>query len=178
MIKYNNNTVNKFAMDSTVNKIYVGGNLAYIGVQGESPTPPTPVFGGKYKFTLNDSSIVSAECDATSAISTAETSAYKSTMVQAEIGDCVTSIGWDAFRRCSSLTSVTIGNSVTSIESNAFQYCSSLTSITVEATTPPTLGWLAFHSTNISVIYVPSESIETYKASGWNAYTANFQPIP
>ena len=45
----------------------------------------------------------------------------------------VTSIGWNAFEDCSSLTSITLGNSVTSIGSNAFHYCSALTSIVVES---------------------------------------------
>ena len=43
----------------------------------------------------------------------------------------VTSIGYGAFRGCTSLTSVTIPDSVTSIESSAFEYCTSLTSITI-----------------------------------------------
>ena len=44
---------------------------------------------------------------------------------------CVTSIGYDAFYRCSGLTSVTIGNSVTSIGDYAFGDCSGLTSVTI-----------------------------------------------
>ena len=47
------------------------------------------------------------------------------------IGNGVTSIGQQAFFRCSSLTSVTIGDSVTSIGNNAFNYCYSLTSVTI-----------------------------------------------
>ena len=47
------------------------------------------------------------------------------------IPNSVTSIEYGAFRRCSGLTSVTIGNSVTSIESEAFCGCSGLTSVTI-----------------------------------------------
>ncbi len=47
------------------------------------------------------------------------------------IPNSVTSIGWGAFRYCSSLTSVTIPNSVTSIEQDAFIGCTGLTSISV-----------------------------------------------
>ena len=43
----------------------------------------------------------------------------------------VTSIGDEAFRYCSRLTSITIPNSVTSIGDKAFSYCSGLTSITI-----------------------------------------------
>ena len=45
------------------------------------------------------------------------------------IGNGVTSIGNRAFYSCDSLTSVTIGDSVTSIGSYAFSYCDSLTSV-------------------------------------------------
>ena len=47
------------------------------------------------------------------------------------IPNSVTSIGNDAFSRCTSLTSITIPNSVTSIGDFAFYECSGLTSITI-----------------------------------------------
>ena len=47
------------------------------------------------------------------------------------IPDSVTSIGYSAFRGCSSLQSVTIPDSVTSIGNYAFEHCSSLQSVTI-----------------------------------------------
>ena len=56
---------------------------------------------------------------------------YCSSLTSVTIGNSVTSIGGDAFAYCSSLTSVTIPNSVTSIGPGAFYLCSSLTSVTI-----------------------------------------------
>ena len=47
------------------------------------------------------------------------------------IPNSVTTIGFGAFRECSSLTSITIPESVTSINGDAFRVCSSLTSVTI-----------------------------------------------
>ncbi len=54
-----------------------------------------------------------------------------SSLTNITIPDSVTSIGKSAFSKCSSLTSITIPDSVTSIGDKAFEGCSSLTSITI-----------------------------------------------
>lgn len=91
----------------------------------------------------------------------------------------VTVIGDYAFSKCYSLTSVTIPSSVTSIGTGAFQSCSGLTNITINATTPPTLGSNSVFSSSSCPIYVPAESVDTYKAaSGWSNYASRIQAIP
>ena len=67
----------------------------------------------------------------------------------------VTSIGYYAFGRCFSLTSVTIPNSVTSIGDGAFNYCQSLTSITIPNSVT-SIGEYAFQNCNkFSSIIIP-----------------------
>lgn len=95
------------------------------------------------------------------------------------IPSSITRIESYGFYGCSGLTSITIPNSVTYIGNYAFYNCTGLTYITVEATTPPTLQSNAFSNTNNCPIYVPAESVETYKAaSGWSDYASRIQAIP
>ena len=96
------------------------------------------------------------------------------------IGNSVTSIGNYAFQYCSGLTSVTIPSAVTSIGVSAFTDCTSLTNVTVEATTPPTLGSYTFdNNASGRKIYVPTESVDTYKAAtNWSTYAADIQATP
>ena len=102
------------------------------------------------------------------------------TRVTADMLEGITSIGMWAFAGCTSLTSVEIPNSVTSIGARVFEDCSSLTSVTVLATTPPALIPPSFvGASSSSKIYVPAESVETYKAaSGWKEYASKIQAIP
>ena len=90
----------------------------------------------------------------------------------------VTSIAGGAFFNCTSLTDVNIPDSVTNIGNDAFNGCSSLASVTVNATIPPTLGIRVFENTNNCPIYVPAESLATFKAANnWSSYESRIYPI-
>lgn len=99
-------------------------------------------------------------------------------LTSAAIKSGVTSIGGNAFKGCSSLSSIEIPDSVTSIGDFAFDNCSNLESITVNAATPPTLGTNVFTYTNDCPIYVPSGSVDAYKsATNWSTYASRIQAI-
>ena len=88
------------------------------------------------------------------------------------------SIGVNAFRYCTFLTSVTIPASVTSIRERAFDSCIFLTSVTIYAPWLTTYGLNAFDSNGSDrKIYVISDRVSTYKGS-WSAYASAIEAIP
>ena len=90
----------------------------------------------------------------------------------------VTTIGENAFDYCEVLTTLTVGSGCTSIRDYAFFCCYNLTTVTCLAPTPPTLGTRVFDYTNLTTIYVPSESLDAYWYSEWGNLGATIQPIP
>ena len=76
----------------------------------------------------------------------------------------VTSIGQDAFRDCTSLTSITIPNSVTSIGYGAFSGCTGFTSITIPNNVTEIDRYAFYGCTGLTSITIPNsvESIGNY----------------
>ena len=70
----------------------------------------------------------------------------------------LTTIGYEAFAYCDSLTSVTIPESVTTIGNNAFWYCGNLTSVTIPESVT-TIGDYAFrHCSSLTSVTIPTNT--------------------
>ena len=79
----------------------------------------------------------------------------------------VTSIGDDAFKNCTSLTSVVIGDFVTSIGSYAFSNCTSLKKIEIPDSVK-SIGHHAFFNCTSLTIYCETTSQPSRWNSNWN----------
>ncbi len=84
----------------------------------------------------------------------------------------MTSIGDQAFYRCSSLTSITISDSVTSIGEGAFSYCSSLTSATIPNSVTIIWDGAFFACTSLETVYYTGTEAE------WNEIEISYDNKP
>ncbi len=86
------------------------------------------------------------------------------------IPNSVTEIGYGAFTYCTSLTSITIPSSIVSIGHSAFIGCENLSLVVSLATTPPSLGNVAFETASDAVLHVPATAVSDYENSDWSEY--------
>ena len=156
-------SVNTYMLD-------LGWALYSSRIQGIPPCEP-PIIPMKFSATYTGGVTYSAACNTTSVLTTGDTQpiGYTATsMSTAEIGNCVTSIGENAFKECRGLTSVNIPNSVTSIGTYAFFDCYSLTGITIPSGVTG-IGNVAFgNCTSLTSISIPNSvtSISGYAFNG------------
>ena len=93
--------------------------------------------------------------------------------------ESLVTIGKNAFYNCTSLNKVILPESTSHIGDSAFRNCSMISSITVNSETPPSGGLQMFDNTNNAPIYVPSGSVDKYKAAYyWKNYASRIQAIP
>ena len=111
------------------------------------------VFSGKWFATYTGGTTSSAECDASSAITSGEVATTD--LVRLEIGNCVTGISNSAFTSATTLSSVIIPNSVTSIGGYAFMNCNNLTSITIPDSVTSIGGYAFRNCTSLSSVTIP-----------------------
>ena len=159
------------------------GSLAFYGCSGlksiEIPNSVTTIGGSAFYGCTDLTSIVVANdnlkydsrdnCNAI--IETASNTLIRGCK-NTIIPNSVTTIGYNAFGDCRSLTSVTIPNSVTTIGSSAFENCLWLKSITCKAITPPTCSSYTWKKVDKSIpLYVPAKSVNAYiTAEGWREF--------
>lgn len=106
-------------------------------------------------------------------------SATKAMTVKSISLPAVTSMGSNCFNRLVAET-VDIGENCTNLGSTPFANAT-VTNLIVRNTTPPTLGSSAGlgNGANITHIYVPEGSVETYKQTNrWSAYASIIEKIP
>lgn len=123
------------------------------------PIPPTPTVNTKINIMYKDGTLYSLDCNDNSTLTSSEIgggSSQISVIASAYIGNCVTSIGYGAFERCSGMTTCIIGSGVTSIGYLSFGYCSDLKSIDIPSGVTSIDMYAFSHCTSLSSVTIPS----------------------
>ena len=139
-------------------------------ISGDSSTyvcDDCPLTNIKLSANYSDSTTYTVECNSSTTLSRTEVTGHStpySSMISAEIGNCVTSIGNEAFQVCRSLTSCTIGSGLTSIGNFTFFQCSGLTRLNSNVdgvfnipSGVTSIGYYAFYNcSSLTSIVIPS----------------------
>ena len=90
---------------------------------------------------------VTIPCNGNTTLTRAEVSAATpyTSITSVVLGDCVGTIGSNAFSGCTNITNITFNNTISTLSSGAFRNCSGLTSVTLPSSMR-TLGDYAFYS--------------------------------
>jgi hypothetical protein len=104
-----------------------------------------------------------------STITAIQTNAFSRTGIkQIDIPNSVTTLGGDAFAYNDALVSVVIGKKVRNLNQGVFYSCNNLKTAYVKPLTPPGVPAYLFSSSGLR-IYVYSEVLADYKATGWKS---------
>lgn len=120
------------------------------------------------------------ECDGNAQLIRSNVNYYGSDFEKCWVGECVTMIGayQDYPFMNSPVIEVYLPSTLTTIGGYAFSNANQMTTLTCYAAIPPSLGSGAFsYCSSLAHIYVPEESVETYK-SAWSGRASIISAIP
>ena len=107
--------------------------------------------------------------------------AYCNRLVSVDLtGTNLHTFGISCFRNNVELTTIILPQTTLTIGNYCFYGNTAMLNLTVLANTPPSLGNSVFAGTSLDlVIYVPADSVDTYKsATGWSDKASQIQAIP
>ena len=163
-VEYENETVNILGSNENVSSIEIDGTeLPSVVSEYEFSTTGEHTV----KYTLIDPTTISGDTF---------NDCYR--LASIYIPDSVTTIGSDLFS-VATPSSCVMGSGITTINGCLYWNTSPI-SLTIKATTPPTFedGYLGCGEFKCPTIYVPSESVDTYKeAEVWSDYSEYIQAI-
>lgn len=99
-------------------------------------------------------------------------------LVRVSLPNGLKSLGTNSFGYCGGLASLSFPSTLETINNTCFQYCYGIKEYHFKSTTPPSLANAnAFTSIpSDCIIYVPSESVDDYKAAtNWSNYASQIQ---
>ena len=132
---------------------------------------------GDYAF-HQDSGITSVTFAAESSLKSLNQEAFKecSSLTSIILPDSLEQIGQSCFADCTSLVTVSLSSNIKYIYNYAFSRCNSIVNFSITTVTPPTLNSNPLAGNY--VIHVPSESLDTYKSNRyWSRYASRLQAI-
>ncbi len=128
-------------------------------------------------YTSSDGKIVSP-CQGTDLHANITSNIYTDGVGIMAFNKPITSIGWGAFKGCTSLKSIKIPNGVTSIGSSAFDGCTSLTSVTIPDSVIK-IGWSTFAGcTSLTSITIPNSVTEIERSAFFGCTSLKSIKIP